>query len=187
MLAGAAAVKGVAIAQLAGHPLLQPVDGFDGGWYVALATRVASGDLSLAVALDGGAYPMSPPYVYGLAAILALAGGATPGAILAVRLAQAALGVLAVWLAMRTARGWFGDAAGLIAGVLLGAAGVVTFREIVILPSALDPILMAAFVWALARATRRDAWPCWGSSSSHSSCPRRRRPAPRPRTPHCSD
>lgn len=161
VVAGAAAVKAIAIAQLAAHPLLQPTGGLDSEWYVALASRVAGGDASLAVALDGGAYPISPLYVYALAGILAVSGGATPSVILAARVVQAALGVLAVWLTMRTARAWFGEGAGLAAGVLLAAAGVVTFHEIVILQSALDPVLMAVLVWTLGHAARRDAWHWW--------------------------
>lgn len=161
VVAGAAAVKAIAIAQLAGHPLLQPTGGLDSEWYVALASRVAAGDASLAVALDGGAYPVSPLYVYVLAGILAVSGGATPTAMVVARVVQAALGVLAVWLTMRTARAWFGEGAGIAAGVLLAAAGVVTFHEIVILQSALDPVLMALLVWTLGRAVRSDAWHWW--------------------------
>jgi Flp pilus assembly protein TadD len=166
VVAGAAAVKAAAIAQLGAHPLLQPTGGLDSEWYVALASRVAAGDVSLAVALDGGAYPVSPLYVYALAAVLAAAGGATPHAILAARVAQAALGVLAVWLTMRTTRAWFGEGAGLTAGVVLAAAGVVTFHEIVILQSALDPVLMAVFAWTLGRAVRRDVWHWWGGAGA---------------------
>jgi tetratricopeptide (TPR) repeat protein len=161
VVAGAAAVKAIAIAQLAAHPLLQPTGGLDSEWYVALASGVAAGDVSLAVALDGGAYPVSPLYVYALAGILGVWGGATPAGFFAARVAQAALGALAVWLTMRTARAWFGEGAGLAAGVLLAAAGVVTFHEIVILQSALDPMLMAVLVWTLGRAVRSDAWHWW--------------------------
>ena len=160
ILAAAAIVKAVAIAQLAGHPLLQPTGGLDSEWYVALASRVAGGDWSLAAAFDHGAYPVSPLYVYVLAIVL----GASGGSLLAARIVQAALGVVAVWLVMRTTRAWFGEAAGLVAGGLVAAAGVVTFHEIVLLQSALDPVLMATFVWALGRAARTDAWTAWAGA-----------------------
>jgi hypothetical protein len=129
IVAAAAAVKAVAIAQLADHPLLQPAGGLDSEWYVALAQRVAAGDWSLAEAFAGGAYSVSPLYVYVLALVLAL----SSGSLLAARIVQAALGVVAVACAMRSARDWFGDAAGLVTGVLLTGAGVITFHEIVLL------------------------------------------------------
>ena len=161
VLAAAAIVKAVATAQLAAHPLLQPTGGLDSEWYVALATRVAGGDWSLAAAFDHGAYPVSPLYVYVLAAILGVSGGS----LLVVRIVQAGLGVVAVWLVMRTARGWFGDAAGLLAGGLVAAAGVLTFHEIVLLQSALDPVLMALVAWTLAAAVRGDAdWRWWAGA-----------------------
>jgi hypothetical protein len=70
ILAAAAAVKAVAIAQLGGHPLLQPARGLDSEWYVALASRVAAGNWRLAGAFEGGAFPISPLYVYVLAIVL---------------------------------------------------------------------------------------------------------------------
>ena len=160
ILAAAASVKALAIAQLAPHPLLQPAGGLDSEWYVALASRVASGDWSLAAAFDHAAYPVSPLYVYVLAAIL----GASGGSLVAARVVQATLGVLAVWLVMRTARAWFGEAAGLVAGALVAAAGVVTFHEIVLVQSSLDPVLMATFAWTLGRAARTDGWQAWGGA-----------------------
>jgi Flp pilus assembly protein TadD len=164
ILVAAAIVKAVAIAQLASHPLLQPTGGLDSEWYVALASRVAGGDWSLAAAFDHGAYPVSPLYVYVLTAIVAPAGGASGGSWLAARIIQAGLGVLAVWLVMRTARGWFGEVAGLVAGGLVAAAGVITFHEIVLLQSALDPVLMAAFAWTLGAAARTDDRRWWAGA-----------------------
>jgi tetratricopeptide (TPR) repeat protein len=95
-----------------------------------------------------------------LAAILGVAGGS----LFAARVVQIVLGVAAVWLVMRTARGWFGEAAGLAAGALVAAAGVVTFHEIVLQQSALDPVLMALVAWTLALALRRDDWRWWGGA-----------------------
>lgn len=160
ILAAAAAVKAVAIAQLGGHPLLQPAGGLDSEWYVALAARVAGGDWALASAFESAAFPVSPLYVYVLAAVL----GPSGGSLLAARVVQAGLGVLAVALVMRSARDWFGEAAGLIAGVLVAAAGVITFHEIVLLQSALDPVLMAALALLLGRAIRGDRWTAWAGT-----------------------
>ena len=147
-------MKAVAIAQLGDHPLLQPAGGLDSEWYVALATRVAAGDWALAGAFAGGAFPISPLYVYVLAVVLGLSGGS----LLAARVVQAALGVVAVACAMRSARDWFGDAAGVVAGALLAGAGVITFHEIVLLQSALDPVLIAALALVYGRAILGDRW-----------------------------
>jgi Flp pilus assembly protein TadD len=157
ILAVAAGVKAVAIAQLADHPLLQPAGGLDSEWYVALAQRVAAGDWSLAEAFAGGAYPVSPLYVYVLGVVLGLSGGS----LLAARIVQAALGVVAVACAMQSARDWFGDAAGIVTGLLLAGAGVITFHEIVLLQSALDPLLIAALALVAGRAIQGDRWLAW--------------------------
>ena len=160
ILAAAAAVKALVIVQLGDHPLLQPAGGLDSEWYVALASRVAAGDWMLAGAFEGGAFPISPLYVYVLATVLGLSGGS----LLAARVVQAALGVLAIACAMRCARDWFGDAAGLVAGVLLAGAGVITFHEIVLLQSALDPVLIAALALVYGRAIQGDRWPAWAGA-----------------------
>jgi tetratricopeptide (TPR) repeat protein len=159
ILVAAAAVKGAAIAQLGQHPLLQPTGGLDSEWYVTLATRVAAGDWSLAGALPG-AFPISPLYVYVLALVL----GPSGGSLLAARVVQAALGVLAVACAMRSARDWFGNAAGVVAGTLLAAAGVVTFHEVVLLQSALDPVLIASLGLAYGRALQGDRAIAWAGT-----------------------
>jgi len=160
ILAAAAAVKAVAIAQLGSHPLLQPAGGLDSEWYVALASRVAAGDWTLAAAFEGGAFPVSPLYVYVLAIVLGLSGGS----LVAARVVQAALGVVAIACAMRSARDWFGDPAGLIAGLLLAGAGVLTFHEIVLLQSALDPVLIAALALVYGRAIQGDRWHAWAGT-----------------------
>jgi Flp pilus assembly protein TadD len=160
ILAVAAAVKAVAIAQLGQHPLLQPAGGLDSEWYVVLASRVAAGDWMLAGAFEGGAFPISPLYVYVLAIVFGLSGGSLHAA----RVLQAALGVVAIACAMRSARDWFGEPAGLVAGVLLAGAGVVTFHEIVLLQSALDPVLIAALALVYGRAIQGDRWYAWAGA-----------------------
>ena len=160
ILAMAAAVKGLAIAQLGGHPLLQPAGGLDSEWYVALASRVAAGDWTLAGAFEGGTFPVSPLYVYVLAIVLGVFGGS----LVAARVVQAALGVVAIACAMRSARHWFGDPAALVAGALLAGAGVITFHEIVLLQSALDPVLIAALALIYGRAVQGDRWPAWAGT-----------------------
>ena len=72
--------------------------------------------------------------------------------------------MLAIACAMRCARDWFGDAAGLVAGVLLAGAGVITFHEIVLLQSALDPVLIAALALVYGRAIQGDRWPAWAGA-----------------------
>ena len=59
---------------------------------------------------------------------------------------------------------WFGDIAGLVAGVLLAGAGVITLHEIVLLQSALDPVLIAALALVYGRAIHGDRWPAWAGA-----------------------
>ena len=135
-------VKLAVLLSLGSHPLLQPDSGLDTGAYVNLASRVVSGDLLL------GREPffVSPFYVYFLAAIL----GPTGGSLFAVRLVQILLGTAAAGLVFGTARRLFGDGAAIVAAVLYLLAGVVTFYEILILQTALDPFLTALALFLLA-------------------------------------
>jgi len=148
LLAGALLVKLTVLVQLAGHPLLQPAGGLDTGVYVRLGQQVAVGDLLL----GPGAYYVSPLYIYFVGLCLALSGGA----LMAVRVAQVALGTVAVGLVYATTREWFGDRAARAAGALAALTGLLTFYEVVVLQAALEPILTALHLYALARALRSD-------------------------------
>ena len=144
ILAAAALIRVVALAQLSPHPLLQPSVTLDDGAYVALATRVAGGDLALAPE----PYYLAPFYTYLLGAVFATSGGS----LLAARVVQALLGVVAVWLVIDTATAWFNRRAGLIAGALAATTGLLVFNEALILQSSLDPFLAALALWAATRA-----------------------------------
>jgi len=140
LAAGAIAAKAAVLAQLGGHPLLQPYGDLDGGVYARLAWRIANGDLLLR---GEGPVPffVSPLYEYFLAAT----GVSFPVA----RVVQMMLGAAAVVLVFLTARRLFGDRAALPAGVLFALTGVVTFHEALILQAALDPFLTALFLYLL--------------------------------------
>jgi len=140
LAAGAIAAKAAVLAQLGGHPLLQPYGDLDGGVYARLAWRIANGDLLLR---GEGPVPffVSPLYAYFLAAT----GVSFPVA----RVVQMMLGAAAVVLVFLTARRLFGDRAALPAGVLFALTGVVTFHEALILQAALDPFLTALFLYLL--------------------------------------
>lgn len=140
----AVVLRGILLAQLHDHPLLQPGFGLDTDLYLTLAQRVAGGDLALAP----DAYPAAPLYIYFLGAALAAGGGS----LLAARVVQILLGALAVWLMGDTARRVFGPAAALPAALLAALCGPFAFNEILILQSALDPVLTALALWSLARA-----------------------------------
>jgi len=142
----ALAVKTLVLAQLADHPLLQATGGLDAEAYVGLAARVRAGDLLLAP----GAYFVSPLYVYFLAAVFAAAGPA----LLAARVAQVVLGTLAVGLVWDATRHFYDRRAALCAALLAISTGVITFNEVLIVQSALDPFLTALSLWLLARALR---------------------------------
>jgi len=154
MLGAALLIKLTVAVQLADHPLLQPTGTLDTAFYVEAAKRVAGGDLLL----GSRAFYASPLYIYFLALIFAVAG---PSLIVA-RVVQALIGTLGVGLAMATARGWYGRRSALVSGALLGLTGIVTFFEVVILQSALDPALMALDGWLIARASKRDTPLAWG-------------------------
>jgi tetratricopeptide (TPR) repeat protein len=146
-------IKVTVALQLAAHPLLQPMGALDTAFYVEAAKRVAGGDF-----LSGKeAFYASPLYIYFLAAVFAAAGPS----LLAARLVQAVLGTAGVGLAMATARRWYDRRSALAAGALLAASGILTFFEIVILQSALDPFLMALDGCLVARAFRKDTVSAW--------------------------
>ena len=140
--------KLLVLLQLHGHPLLQPDAGLDTTAYVELAQRVVGGDPTL----GPGLYFVSPLYIYFLAAGLALFDSFT-----AVRVLQIILGASAVACIFVTARIWFGERAGLIAGVLATLTGLFTFYEVLILQASIDAFLTAAALLALAQGTRAAA------------------------------
>lgn len=151
------AVAGIALllkvgvlAQLGHHPLLQPLGELDTAIYVDLARRTgAEGPLGVAES-----FFVAPLYVYFLAAIFSLG-----GSLETVRLAQIALGSTAVALIFITARTWFGATAGWLAAGLAVLVGLFTFYEILILPAALDPFLVALTLACVSRAAcRTNAW-----------------------------
>ena len=149
LLAAALVVLGsrlLVAAALADHPLLQPADGLDTGAYVALAKKVAAGDVLLRSV--PAPFFVSPLYVWFLGVVLAATGGALHAAVFA----QAFLGAAAAWLAGDAARRLFGERAAVPAAALLGLTGVVAFHEATLLQAALDPFLCALALWLLVRA-----------------------------------
>lgn len=153
-LAAVFALKLVVVWQLNDHPLLHPDAGLDTTAYANLARRVAAGDIGL----GPGLYYVSPLYIYFLAAGLALLESFT-----AVRVVQAALGTVAVGCVFVMAHVWFGTQAAWIAAGLAAATGLLTFYEVLILQSSLDPVLVATALAALA----------WGLTGSPTLASRR--------------
>ncbi len=143
------AAKGVVLAQLHAHPLLQPGGGLDTDAYVTLARRVAAGDL----ALGPEPYYLAPLYAYFLGLVFALTGGS----LLLAQVAQIALGALAPLLAHATTRRFAGEIAARVAAALVAITGLHTFSEVLLLQSALDPFLVALALWLLARALAEHA------------------------------
>jgi len=140
------ALKFVVLAQLWGHPLLQPDAGLDTTAYVTLAKRVLAGD----VGLGPGLYYVSPLYIY----FLALTFGLTKS-FAGVQLVQIALGTATVGLVFLMGRMWGGARAGWISATLAAGCGVLTFHEIVLMQSALDPFLTACALTCLTVALQR--------------------------------
>ncbi|MFN7990149.1 MAG: glycosyltransferase family 39 protein [Thermoanaerobaculia bacterium] len=149
LLLAALAVLGarlLVVAALGDHPLLQPADGLDTGAYVALARKIAGGDVLLRSV--PAPFFVSPLYAWFLGAVLA----ATGGSLHAVLWVQALLGAAAAWLAGDAARRLLDDRAAVPAAVFLGLTGVVAFHEALLLQAALDPFLTALALWLLVRA-----------------------------------
>ncbi|HKC10998.1 MAG TPA: tetratricopeptide repeat protein [Vicinamibacteria bacterium] len=144
LVAGGLALKATVLIELGDHPLLQPTGVLDSAAYVRLAGQVVGGDYGL----GSDVYYLSPFYVYFLASIFAL----SAGSLLVVKAVQVVLGALAVGLVFATSRRWQGERAAWIAGVLAAGTGVFTFNEVLILQSALDPLLTALALFLLSRA-----------------------------------
>ena len=140
----ALAIKGTVLAQLGGHPLLQPHGELDTAYYVELGRALARDGL----ASSGAPFFVSPLYVYFLALVFKLCADSLSAA----RLVQIALGAAAPPLLYLTARHWFGEPAARIAAVLYLLCGFVTFSEVVLLQSALDPFLAVGALYLLTRA-----------------------------------
>lgn len=127
------AAKGMVLAQLHDHPLLQPKGGLDASVYADLARRVAAGDLLL----RPDAFFVSPLYVYFLAPFALL----SDPSLLAARVVQIVLGTAAVGLVFATTRSLASKRAAYAAAFGLALTGVVAFNESLLLQSALDPFL----------------------------------------------
>jgi 4-amino-4-deoxy-L-arabinose transferase-like glycosyltransferase/Flp pilus assembly protein TadD len=131
-------VKVAVLWSLGGHPLLQPSGDLDTAIYVNLAR---SGPPPVV-------YFVSPLYLY----FLKLAGASIDVA----RILQILLGSIGVVLLFDTARRWFGDRGAIVTAVLAILTGVITFNEVTILQSALDPFLVSLTLWLLTRALQSE-------------------------------
>jgi len=159
IVAAAFVVKLVVLVQLWDHPLLQPHGELDTAYYVSLGQRIATEGLFAPI----GAFFVSPLYVYFLAAVFAAG-----GTLLAAQLIQIALGAAAVGFIFLTARLWFGGRAALVAAGLAILTGAFTFNEVLILQSALDPLLVSAALYALTLGASgaSGAWGAIGTGTS---------------------
>jgi tetratricopeptide (TPR) repeat protein len=149
----ALAVKASVLYALHDHPLLQPVGEMDGAVYLSYAR---SGPPPVA-------YFISPLYLY----FLRLTGASVPFALVL----QIVLGSLGVVLACDTARRWFGARGAIVTAALVLLTGVVTFNEVTILQSALDPFLVALALWLLTIALHDEehrirAFACAGAAAA---------------------
>src|SRR5687767_8233457 len=138
-------LKLIVFSQLRDHPLLQPGAGLDTTAYVDLAKRVLAGDWGL----GPGLYYVSPLYIYFLAVVYGLTQSFT-----AVQVVQLALGTATVGLIFVMAREWGSVRAGWLAAAMAAGCGVLTFHEIVLMQSALDPFLTACALTSLTMALR---------------------------------
>ena len=140
-------LKLIVFSQLREHPLLQPGAGLDTTAYVDLAKRVLAGDWGL----GPGLYYVSPLYIYFLAVVYGLTQSFT-----AVHVVQLAMGTATAGLVFVMAREWGSVRAGWLAAAMVAGCGALTFHEIVLLQSALDPFLTACGLTSLTLALRSD-------------------------------
>lgn len=137
--------RGVVLAQLDAHPLLQPTGGLDSAAYVRLAQRAAAGDW----ALGPDVYFVSPLYIYFLAFLFRVFGPS----LLVPKLVQIVLGAVGTVLVGLTARRLFArESVAVLATALHGLTGAVVFHEVLLLQSALDPFLTALALFLLVSA-----------------------------------
>ena len=143
-------VKAAVLASIHAHPLLQPSGDMDGAVYLDLARNGP----------PAVAYFVSPLYLY----FLKLAGAS----IAVATVAQIILGSIGVVLLFDTARRWFGIRGAYLSAILLLLTGVVTFDEVTILQSALDPFLVALMLWTLTLALQAEdgALPRFGAAGA---------------------
>ena len=145
-LAGVFALKLAVLFQFQKYPLLQADAGPDTVAYLQLARQAVDGN----PALGPGLYVLPPLYIYFLALLLRLT-----ESLLWVRIAQAVLGTVAVALVFRTASLWHGRRAAWFAGALAAFTGIFSFYEVLVLQTAIDPILTALALWLFAAALRQ--------------------------------
>ena len=135
----ALATKASVLWALRDHPLLQPAGEMDSAVYLQLARD----------GVPAVPYFVSPLYVY----FLKLMGGSIDAA----RVVQILLGSVAVVLLFDTASRWFGARAARLTAVLAILCGVITFNEVTVLQSALDPFLVSLASWLLTIAVAAGA------------------------------
>ncbi len=137
----ALAVKAAVLYALHDHPLLQPTGPMDGAVYLAYA-RTGPPPV---------AYFISPLYLYFLR---------WTGASISIALVlQLLLGSVGVVLLYESARRWFGSRGAIVTAALVILTGVVTFNEVTILQSALDPFLTSLTLWLLTLALQNEEHP----------------------------
>lgn len=115
-----------------------PYRGLDADLYTGLARRIAGGDLVPDALLHA-----APLYAYWLAIFEQVA----PGNMMAPRLAQAALGALAVFLIVRTGERIGGRGAGILAGFLSALNPLFILFEGTLQSAALVPVFMGAIAF----------------------------------------
>lgn len=143
----ALALRLMAASQLGDEPLFRTPQ-LDSREYVDWATVIARGDFSWPSAL-----PHGPGYPYFLGALLRFFSESLPP----VRTVQAILGAVSALLVCLLARRFFGDAAGLAAGLLVAAYGPLIYVEVSILGEGLLIALLLVSVWLALRSSRLSA------------------------------
>lgn len=125
--------------------------------YIGWGRRIAQGDW-----LGTRVFGMEPLYPYTLAVVFSVTGGS----LLAVRLLQVALGVLATVLTFLVARRMFGAPAGIAAAAVLALYGPLYLFTAEVEKATFTLCVAALFIWVVARAREAKSLTLWGAAGA---------------------
>jgi tetratricopeptide (TPR) repeat protein len=150
VMAAAVIVRAVCLTQLPGRlPFYQSTTpGWDQDAFFHWAQRIAAGDL---LSRHQGIFTYTPLYPYVLSTVCLLAGWTGGNALIGGIILNGLLGVATSLMVWSVARRFFGNVAGLAAGLLMAASGSHIAVEGMLLHDTLMTFLLVAGLWLIVR------------------------------------